>query len=106
MASNFTWSETKLYNKDGVQIFIVRANEDNRVRIFKIRENGETCPNGVKNSTLRGLNKAHVFPCCRFSVLKCRSLPLYHSKVIIVKFVKFNVKIVKLGVRTSNFIKS
>lgn len=42
MASNFTWSETELYNKNGIQIFIVRANEDNRVRIFKIRENGET----------------------------------------------------------------
>ena len=41
MASNYTWSETELYNKDGVQIFIVRANENNRVRIFKIRENGE-----------------------------------------------------------------
>lgn len=41
MASNYTWTETELYNKDGVQIFIVRANENNRVRIFKIRENGE-----------------------------------------------------------------
>lgn len=42
MASNYTWTETELYNKDGIQIFIVRANENNRVRIFKIRENGET----------------------------------------------------------------
>lgn len=41
MASNYTWSETELYNKDGIQVFIVRANENNRVRIFKIRENGE-----------------------------------------------------------------
>lgn len=42
MASNYTWTETELYNKDGIQVFIVRANENNRVRIFKIRENGET----------------------------------------------------------------
>lgn len=42
MASNYTWSETELYNKDGIQIFIVRANENHKVRIFKIRENGET----------------------------------------------------------------
>ena len=42
MASNYTWSETELYNKDGIQIFIVRANENNKVRIFKICENGET----------------------------------------------------------------
>lgn len=42
MASNYTWTETELYNKDDIQIFIVRANENNRVRIFKIRENGET----------------------------------------------------------------
>lgn len=42
MASNYTWSKTELYNKDGIQIFIVRANENNKVRIFKIRENGET----------------------------------------------------------------
>lgn len=41
MASNYTWTETELYNKDGIQIFIVRANENNRVRIFKICENGE-----------------------------------------------------------------
>ena len=42
MASNYTWSEVELYNKDGIQIFIVRANENSKVRIFKIRENGET----------------------------------------------------------------
>lgn len=42
MASNYTWTETELYNKDGIQIFIVRANENNRARIFKIRENGKT----------------------------------------------------------------
>ena len=42
MASSYTWTETELYNKDGIQVFIVRANENNRVRIFKIRENGET----------------------------------------------------------------
>lgn len=42
MASNYTWTETELYNKDGIQIFIVRANENSKARIFKIRENGET----------------------------------------------------------------
>lgn len=37
----YTWSEVELYNKEGIKICIVRANEDNRVRFFKVYENNE-----------------------------------------------------------------
>jgi hypothetical protein len=40
MASNYTWSKTELYNKDGIQIFIIRANENHRKVAYEIVENG------------------------------------------------------------------
>lgn len=36
----YTWSKNELYNKDGVQIFIIRCNEDNRKKTWEIVENG------------------------------------------------------------------
>lgn len=36
----YTWSKNELYNKDGVQIFIIRCNEDNRKKAWEIVENG------------------------------------------------------------------
>lgn len=41
MASNYTWSKTELYNENGVQIFIIRAKEDNRKTAYEIVENGQ-----------------------------------------------------------------
>lgn len=40
MASIYTWSKTELYNKDGIQIFIIRANENHRKVAYEIVENG------------------------------------------------------------------
>ena len=40
MASNYTWSKTELYNKDGIQISIIRANENHRKVVYEIVENG------------------------------------------------------------------
>lgn len=42
MAGNYTWSKTELYNKDGIKIFIVRANENHRKVVYEIVENGIT----------------------------------------------------------------
>lgn len=36
----YTWSKNELYNKDGIQIFIIRCNEDNRKKTWEIVENG------------------------------------------------------------------
>lgn len=38
--AEYTWTEIELYNKGGIQIFIVRANENNRARCYQIVENG------------------------------------------------------------------
>ena len=40
MANKFTWSKTELYNKDGIQIFIIRANENPHKVVYEIVENG------------------------------------------------------------------
>lgn len=40
MANRITWSKTELYNKDGIQIFIIRANENHRKVVYEIVENG------------------------------------------------------------------
>lgn len=36
----YTWTRSELYNKDGVQILIARANEDNRKKRWIKIENG------------------------------------------------------------------
>ena len=36
----YTWTRSELYNKDGIQIFIIRCNEDNRKKTWEIVENG------------------------------------------------------------------
>lgn len=40
MAGNYTWSKTELYNKGGIQIFIVRANENHHKVVYELVENG------------------------------------------------------------------
>lgn len=40
MANHYTWSKTELYNKNGVQIFIIRAKEDSHKVTYEIVENG------------------------------------------------------------------
>lgn len=40
MASNYTWTEVKLYDKDGVQIFMARANENAVKKAWYKVENG------------------------------------------------------------------
>lgn len=40
MAGNYTWSKTELYNKDGIQIFIIRANENHHKVVYELVENG------------------------------------------------------------------
>lgn len=36
----YTWTRSELYNKDGIQIFIVRCNENGRLKTWEIVENG------------------------------------------------------------------
>lgn len=40
MASNYTWTEVKLYDKDGIQIFLARANENAVKKAWHKVENG------------------------------------------------------------------
>lgn len=36
----YTWSKNELYNKNGIQIFIIRCNEDSHKKTWEIIENG------------------------------------------------------------------
>lgn len=36
----YTWTRSELYNKDGIQVFIIRCNEDGRKKAWEIVENG------------------------------------------------------------------
>ena len=40
MASKYTWTRSELYNQNGIQIFISRANENNRCKCWYKIENG------------------------------------------------------------------
>ena len=40
MARNYTWSKNELYNKDGIQIFIIRAKEDSKKVVYELIQNG------------------------------------------------------------------
>lgn len=38
--AHYTWSKNELYNKDGVQIFIIRAKEDSKKVVYELIQNG------------------------------------------------------------------